>query len=56
MKHRKRSQRTEQLEPHYHGRNSGRYIKTVKARGERRAARKDPETMPSYRKYRGYNT
>lgn len=52
----KRSQRTEQLEPHYHGRNAGRYIKTVKVRGERRAARKDPETLPSYGKYRGYNT
>lgn len=46
----------EKIEHHFdrHERKSRRYAKKLKLRAERRAARRDPETIPLYRKYSGY--
>lgn len=33
-----------------------RYLKRAKARAERRRAKKDPECVPGYGKYRGWET
>lgn len=40
----------------YSGRSYHRYLKLTKRRMERRRAKRDPECMPGYGKYRGYET
>jgi len=46
----------EQIEKHCWGRDSKwkRWVKKAKARLERREAKKNPDHVPTYKKYKGY--
>jgi hypothetical protein len=55
-RHRVKHAKVEQADGHSRAGGKHQRTKKRKVRAERRAARRDPETPPTYTRYNGYNT